>query len=71
MNISNLSDIIRWPILMLGKILDLIFKYAVELGIVILTFFTIRWIIKSGIIGRIVMFIESRKNKKEVIINGI
>jgi hypothetical protein len=56
---------------MLGKILDLIFKYAVELGIVILTFFTIRWIIKSGIIGRIVMFIESRKNKKEVIINGI
>ena len=54
MDISNLGDIIRWPFEMLGKSLNFIFSWWMEIAIIVTAIYVLYFIFSRGIIGRIV-----------------
>ena len=66
-NISNLGDIIRWPILMIGKIIYFILDNLIPIIIIVGSIWFLYWIFNSGVVRRIVEAIESRKQKNEVV----
>ena len=67
MDISNLGDIIRWPIELIGKILTFIFKYFIEILIIAGTLWFIYWIFSSGVIRRISEVINENRERKRLI----
>jgi len=59
MDVSNIGALIRLPIELLGKVLYFILNHFIEIGIVIVAFYLIRYLFNSGIIKRLAeAFIE-------------
>ena len=54
MDTSNLGDIIRWPFELFGKIINFVFSYFLEIGIIVASLYILYFIFSRGIIGRIV-----------------
>ncbi len=67
MDISNLGNIIRWPIELIGKSLTFIFKYFIEILIIAGTLWFVYWIFSSGMIRRISETINEGREKKRLI----
>lgn len=61
MSVSNLSDIIRWPFLMIGKILNFILNYLIEILIIVGSIYFIWWLFNSGVIKRLSEMIKKSK----------
>jgi len=54
MDVSNVGGVIRWPFEMLGKSLNFIFSWWLEIAIVVTAIYVLYFIFSRGIIGRIV-----------------
>ena len=66
MDISNLGDIIRWPFEMLGKSLNFIFSWWLEIGIIIGALYVLYFIFSRGIIGRIVEWMNTPNEEVKI-----
>jgi len=67
MDISNLGDVIRWPIELIGSILTFIIKYFLVILIIIGTIWIIYWLFSSGVINRISESINESMERKRLI----
>lgn len=65
MDLSNLEAVIIFPIEICGKIVNLIFKYAIEIFFIVGAIFIIEYLFKSGIIRRISELIIDMRNKRK------
>lgn len=63
---SNIGDIIRWPILMIGKIIYFILDYIIPILIIGGALWFLYWIFSSGIVKRISEEIVKSKKKKRI-----
>ena len=64
MDVSNIGAMIRLPFEILGKIINFILNYIIEILIIGGSLWFVYWMYSSGVVRRIVEAIESRKKKK-------
>ena len=67
MEMSNLGDMIRWPIELFGKILTFIIKYFLVILIIVGAIWVIYWLFSSGVIVRISEVVSESMERKRLI----
>ena len=64
MDVSIVSDIIRWPFEFIGTVINLLLKYLIPILIIIGSLYFVFWIFSSGIIKKISDRIILTKKRK-------
>jgi len=66
MDVSSVSNIIRWPFEFLGSVINWFIKYLIPIVIIVCSIYFIYWIFSRGIIRKIsdrIILIKKKKVK--------
>jgi len=70
MNVSNIGNIIRWPIEMIGEIINFIFSYFIPIAIIVIALYVVYFIHSRRIPQKIAYWISGLDKKNIEELNG-